>query len=133
MDRLKEKPGLVALGVAAAATAGLLLYKAFTVKAQPAEAADSDIPAGTQEQELENNFFLDPKAPQSESEKLIVKWVSDQLDSLKGQQDDNKILVVNRRLQKEDFLRLMMIIEGRTNVQSAELDGKLATDRLSLL
>lgn len=47
--------------------------------------------------------------------------------------DDNKVIVVNRRVQKEDFLRLMMIVEGRANVHSKDLASKLDTTRHALL
>ena len=109
---------MVALGVAAAATAGLLIYKVMSGKAaSKADPIESEINAEeTLESELENNFFLDSAASLTENEKLIVKWMTDQLDSLKGQSDNNKITVLNRRVQKEDFLRIMMIVEGRANV-----------------
>ena len=38
-----------------------------------------------------------------------------------GQQDDGKLTVINRRLQKEDFLRLMMVFEGRAAIYTQEL------------
>ena len=35
------------------------------------------------EEELENSFFLDPNMTPQETEKLITKWMSEQIDALR--------------------------------------------------
>jgi hypothetical protein len=46
-----------------------------------------------------------------------------------GQQDDEKLTVINRRLQKEDFLRLMMVFEGRAVIYTLELGQVQGAER----
>ena len=79
MDRLKEKPGMFALGVAAAMTAGFLVYRSVTSKGRNVNNNESEAPHEdeTDPVVLENNFFLDPSASHEENEKLIVKWMND--------------------------------------------------------
>ena len=60
MDKLKENPGLFAVGLAAVATAGFLIYKSVSGK-------DGDRVETTQE-ELENSFFLDESQSARENE-----------------------------------------------------------------
>ena len=137
MDKLREKPGIVAVGAAALATAGYLIYKSFTAEKDGKGDNDAVSEAGqavdTEPEYLENAFFLDASAPPRENEERIVKWMNDQVSALLSQNDDGKLSVVDRKLQKEDFLRAMMIIQGRANVLSYELKQSLGEKRLKML
>ena len=70
MDKLREKPGIVAVGAAALATAGYLLYKSFNSAGDKSGVDDAqsvvDDPQGAETEPdvvLENSFFLDAGAP----------------------------------------------------------------------
>ena len=127
MEKLKESPGLVALGVAAIATAGYLFMKGSSAS-KPVQ-ADSARDAGDSEtaheetlpEVLENSFFLELSDTVKKNEELIVKWMKEQCDVLLGANEDQKLAVVDRKLAKEDYLRVMMIIQNRTTVLSSEL------------
>jgi len=51
-----------------------------------------------EEEVLENSFFLDPALASAECEKLIVKWMCDQVDSLRLQNMDGKLNITARKL-----------------------------------
>ena len=117
MNKLKENPGLLALSLAAVAAAGLIVYKGMSVKdtkdqdSDRSNSVDPVIEEGTVEDEvLENGFFMDPNATHQECEKLIVKWMNEQIDSLRYQAFDGKLKITARKLNQEDFYRVMMII-----------------------
>ena len=50
-----------------------------------------------------------------------MKWMNDQVEALLGQNEDGKLSVVNRKLQKEDYHRVLLIIQCRSAVLSYEL------------
>ena len=138
MEKLKEKPGLVAIGAAAIATAGYLIYKSVTVAdSKGADDAPNDNESQAVETEaevLENGYFLEAELSQArQNEESIVKWMNDQVDALLSQNEDRKLNVVNRKLQKEDFHRVMMIIQCRASVLSFEKRTELEKKRIDLL
>ena len=70
---------MLALGVAAVATASFLVYRVVSGKGKNVPDNESEQPHEdeTTPEVLENNFFLDPAASHEENEKLIVKWMND--------------------------------------------------------
>ena len=138
MDTLKEKPGLVAIGLAAVATAGFVLYKSVTGNKDGAADAESAFSEADQQQtspevELENSFFLDAEKSWSANESAITKWMNDQVESLLSQNEDRKLDVRDRKLSEEDFLRFMLILQGRQAVMTQELKKTKDDARLALL
>jgi len=91
---------LLALGIAAIATAGYLFFKgrAAAGKVCVADSESEQAREETEEpEELPNNFFLDPSATYAENERLIVKWMNDQIEA-------QNFSVVDRKLKNiEDF------------------------------
>ena len=91
---------MLALGIAAIATAGYLFFKgrAATGKVCVADSESEQAREETEEpEELPNNFFLDPSATYAENERLIVKWMNDQIEA-------QNFSVVDRKLKNiEDF------------------------------
>ena len=77
MDRLKESPGLIVLGAAALATAGLLIYRGTK---GGAEATDATIESHSEETEeiLENSFFLNDQKSYQANDAAITKWMKEQ-------------------------------------------------------
>jgi len=121
---------MFALGVAAVATAGFLVYRAVSGKGKNVPDTESEQPDDeTIAEELEVNFFIDPAASHEENEKLIVKWMNNQVEALLGQQGDGKLTVINRKLEMEDFFRLMIIFEGRAVIYTLELSQVHDTER----
>lgn len=109
MEKLKANPGIVLGAVAAVATAGFLFYKKMTAnKSSKGSREDTD-----ENEPLELSFFLDAAAPIAENEKLIVKWVNDQVKALLSTNDDKKLTVIQRKLRKTDYLAAMVLIFGR--------------------
>lgn len=58
-----------------------------------------------------------------------MKWMSDQIDSLRFQNYESKLKITDRKLSQDDFYRLMMIIQGRYEVMCKELKTKLIASR----
>ena len=139
MEKLKESPGLVALGVAAIATAGYLFMKQSGTKAVPAaESAHGDTESEAAHEEtlpevLENSFFLELSESAKKNEELIVKWMKEQCDVLLSANEDSKLAVVNKKLGKEDFLRTMMIIQNRMYVLTQEVNTACIAARSDLI
>ena len=82
MEKLKESPGLVALGVAAIATAGYLFMKqsgqqkAASGQESVKDESESEVAhEETMPEVLENSFFLELSESAKKNEELIIKWV----------------------------------------------------------
>ena len=58
-----------------------------------------------------------------------MQWLQNQVEALLGQQDDRKLTVISRRLQQEDYQRLMILIEARGSVRASTLKDKLLGER----
>ena len=114
VEKLKEKPGLVALGLAAVATAGyLLLKKGGQAAEEPgSEGTMAELDETQTQGVIENNFFMDPEFSLVQKQDKIEKWLKDQLDHLLGQQDDGKLTVIDKKLQKEDYYKIKNMEEG---------------------
>ena len=59
--------------------------------------------------------------------------MNEQIDALLSSNEDRKLIVTNRKLEKLDFLRVMMIINNRCTVFTQELKAKLDVARTKLL
>ena len=70
MDSIKENASSIAIGLAATAIAGLLIYK--TMNADKIE--EDVIP--------ERFFFVDPALSIEDKEAAITKWAKEQVDTL---------------------------------------------------
>ena len=112
MNKLGESPGLVVAGLAAVATVSYLLFSRGGSKAAAA-AVDSESDAAHEEtlpEVLENSFFLEFADGAKKNEELITKWMQEQCNVLLNTNEDQKLALVDRKLSKEDYLRVMMII-----------------------
>ena len=129
MERIKGSPGLVVAGLAAVCAMGYLALS--SLKGQRGEEQDAaDLRNETQEVEcLENSFFVDASGSKAENETIIVKWVNAQIEALLGENDDNKLTLTQQSLSNEDYLRIMMILQNRMSVLSAETKKQALANR----
>lgn len=119
MEKLKENPGLLVAGLGAIVAAGIVMYAGKSGKkakkdlkniASSAAPVEETIETMEEEEDLENSFFIDSKLTSQDVEKLIVKWMKDQIDSLLHQNIETKLNVTDRKLNQDDYYRVMMII-----------------------
>ena len=122
MDSIKENASSIAIGLAATAIAGLLIYK--TMNADKIE--EDVIP--------ERFFFVDPALSIEDKEAAITKWAKEQVDTLLSNTGDSDTLRAPKGiLVKEDFLVLINIVENRIKVFFDEEKTNAAQKRLPIL
>lgn len=86
-----------------------------------------------EEEALEHSFFIDANLTANEADKIILKWMSEQIDDLRFQYYEGKMKITERKLTQDDFFRIMMIIQGRYEVMCKELKTKLSASRSQLI
>ena len=119
MDSIKENAGTIAIGLAATAIAGLLIYR--TMKAEEEVVPD-------------RFFFIDPALSIDEKDAAITKWAKEQVDSLLQSVGDSDTLRAPKGiLVKEDFLILVNIVENRVKVFFDEEKSNNSAKRLPIL
>ena len=124
MDSIKENASTIAIGLAATAIAGLLIYK--TINADKTEEEPEVIP--------ERFFFVDPALSIEDKEAAITKWAKEQVDTLLQNTGDSDTLRAPKGiLVKEDFLVLINIVENRIKCFFDEEKANAAQKRLPIL
>jgi len=130
MENIKENAGTIAIGLAATAIAGLLLYKTINASKGEGEDGKSDEP----EVIPDRFFFIDPALSIEDKEAAITKWAKEQVDSLLQSVGDSDTLRAPKGiLVKEDFLILVNIVENRIKVFFDEEKTNNAQKRLPVL
>ena len=125
MDSIKENASTIAIGLAATAIAGLLIYK--TINADKTEAEEPEVIP-------ERFFFVDPALSIEDKEAAITKWAKEQVDTLLQNTGDSDTLRAPKGiLVKEDFLVLINIVENRIKVFFDEEKTNAAQKRLPIL
>ena len=136
-----NKAGWIALAAGAVA-AGMIVYNSMkgkkskknqTPEAARKETEEEEKHVETLQEELENNFFMDPTKSAKENQDIITKWMNDQIDTILGQYFDAKLEVKNLVIKMEDFERVMLIINCRQTVLSHEMKIELDASRIQMI
>ena len=84
MERIKDNAGTIAIGLAATAIAGLLLWKSYK-----STKTEEETPAAEEEDIVPDRFFfMDPTLSIDKMNDQITDWAKEQVEALLSQTED---------------------------------------------